>query len=79
MTFKRSRLLNLSGSTEVDRLDEHLASVLGVFTISEVLEMMDVDEVDLLKYLIDMGVCELPEFLQMENVDGEYDMDADNE
>lgn len=47
-------------------IEAHITYLLYTFTLGEILEMCDVDEIDLLTYLIETKHINLPDFLQME-------------
>lgn len=61
-------------------IEAHITYLLYTFTLSEILEMCDVDEVDLLTMLLENKQIELPDFIQMEELsdgdlflEGSYD------
>lgn len=47
-------------------IEAHITYLLYTFTLGEILEMCDVDEIDLLTYHIETKHINLPDFLQME-------------
>jgi len=64
----------------VTLIEAHITYLLYTFTLSEILEMCDVDEVDLLTMLLENKQIELPDFIQMEELsdgdlflEGSYD------
>lgn len=61
-------------------LEAHIRSLLYSFTLSEILEMCDVEEYDLLQMLIETQVLHLPDFLKMEEpYDGELYLEGTDE
>lgn len=61
-------------------LELHIRSLLYSFTLSEILEMSEIEEYDLLQMLIETQVLQLPDFLTMEEpYDGELYLEGTDE